>query len=397
MTGRNFLVTAEAGIHRIVQEEMKQQQFAGASIRILHKGVPIFCGNYGYADREAGSVVRDDTIFRLYSLSKPIAAAAAYIQIERGLLDLEDPVARYLPAFAKMQVYTVKGLVPAKRPILVRELLSMTSGLVYPDPDPAGEYMREVFTRAGIRSQNGNSMTTAEVIDAIAEKPLAFQPGEQWRYGTGTDVMGRIIEVTAGMRLGEFYWNEIFEPLGMKDTGFYVPKEKTDRLAQLYSVEENEDHSQRLVIERERTLGLTDCLSPPAYESAGAGLLSTIRDYAKFAVMLSGNKERKGTEILGRKTLELMLRPQLTKEQEKTIYFEHLKGYGYGNFMRFYKEANEAASSGSPGEFGWDGWTGPYMAVNREEDFVLLFMTQRCGYCNPAFIRKLRNIAYALL
>lgn len=397
MTGRNFLVTAEAGIHRIVQEEMKQQQFAGASIRILHKGVPIFCGNYGYADREAGSVVRDDTIFRLYSLSKPIAAAAAYIQIERGLLDLEDPVARYLPAFAKMQVYTVKGLVPAKRPILVRELLSMTSGLVYPDPDPAGEYMREVFTRAGIRSQNGNSMTTAEVIDAIAEKPLAFQPGEQWRYGTGTDVMGRIIEVTAGMRLGEFYRNEIFEPLGMKDTGFYVPKEKTDRLAQLYSVEENEDHSQRLVIERERTLGLTDCLSPPAYESAGAGLLSTIRDYAKFAVMLSGNKERKGTEILGRKTLELMLRPQLTKEQEKTIYFEHLKGYSYGNFMRFYKEANEAASSGSPGEFGWDGWTGPYMAVNREEDFVLLFMTQRCGYCNPAFIRKLRNIAYALL
>ncbi|MBU9736635.1 serine hydrolase domain-containing protein [Diplocloster agilis] len=397
MTGRNFLVTAEAGIHRIVQEEMKQQQFAGASIRILHKGVPIFCGNYGYADREAGSVVRDDTIFRLYSLSKPIAAAAAYIQIERGLLDLEDPVARYLPAFAKMQVYTVKGLVPAKRPILVRELLSMTSGLVYPDPDPAGEYMREVFTRAGIRSQNGNSMTTAEVIDAMAEKPLAFQPGEQWRYGTGTDVMGRIIEVTAGMRLGEFYRNEIFEPLGMKDTGFYVPKEKTDRLAQLYSVEENEDHSQRLVIERERTLGLTDCLSPPAYESAGAGLLSTIRDYAKFAVMLSGNKERKGTEILGRKTLELMLRPQLTKEQEKTIYFEHLKGYSYGNFMRFYKEANEAASSGSPGEFGWDGWTGPYMAVNREEDFVLLFMTQRCGYCNPAFIRKLRNIAYALL
>ncbi|MCU6735726.1 serine hydrolase domain-containing protein [Diplocloster agilis] len=397
MTGRNFLVTAEAGIHRIVQEEMKKQQFTGASIRILHKGVPIFCGNYGYADREAGSVVRDDTIFRLYSLSKPIAAAAAYIQIERGLLDLEDPVARYLPAFAKMQVYTVKGLVPAKRPILVRELLSMTSGLVYPDPDPAGEYMREVFTRAGIRSQNGNSMTTAEVIDAIAEKPLAFQPGEQWRYGTGTDVMGRIIEVTAGMRLGEFYRNEIFEPLGMKDTGFYVPKEKTDRLAQLYSVEENEDHSQRLVIERERTLGLTDCLSPPAYESAGAGLLSTIRDYAKFAVMLSGNKERKGTEILGRKTLELMLRPQLTKEQEKTIYFEHLKGYSYGNFMRFYKEANETASSGSPGEFGWDGWTGPYMAVNREEDFVLLFMTQRCGYCNPAFIRKLRNIAYALL
>ena len=100
---------------------------------------------------------------------------------------------------------------------------------------------------------------------------------------------------------------------------------------------------------------------------------------------------------MGRKTLELMLRPQLTKEQEKTIYFEHLKGYSYGNFMRFYKEANETASSGSPGEFGWDGWTGPYMAVNREEDFVLLFMTQRCGYCNPAFIRKLRNIAYALL
>ena len=100
-------------------------------------------------------------------------------------------------SYTHLDVYKRQGLVPAKRPILVRELLSMTSGLVYPDPDPAGEYMREVFTRAGIRSQNGNSMTTAEVIDAIAEKPLAFQPGEQWRYGTGTDVMGRIIEVTA--------------------------------------------------------------------------------------------------------------------------------------------------------------------------------------------------------
>lgn len=397
MTGRNFLVTAEASIHRIVQEEMRQQQFAGASVRILHKGVPVLCGNYGYADREAGKVVQDDTIFRLYSLSKPIAAVAAYIQLERRLLDLEAPVARYLPAFSKMQVYTDKGLVPAKRPILVRELLSMTSGLVYPDPDPVGAYMQEVFTRSGTRYRDGNPMSTAEVVDAIAEKPLAFQPGEQWRYGTSTDVMGRIIEVTAGMSLGEFYRNEIFEPLGMKDTGFYVPKEKTDRLAQLYSMEAHEDGSQRLVIEKERTMGLTDCLSLPAYESAGAGLLSTMSDYAKFAVMLLGNTQRNGTGILGRKTLDLMLRPQLTQEQDKTIYFEHLKGYSYGNFMRFYKEPNEAASSGSPGEFGWDGWTGPYMAVNREDDFILLFMTQRCGYCNPAFIRKLRNIAYAIL
>ena len=165
-----------------------------------------------------------------------------------------------------------KGLVPAKRPILVRELLSMTSGLVYPDPDPVGAYMQEVFTRSGTRYRDGNPMSTAEVVDAIAEKPLAFQPGEQWRYGTSTDVMGRIIEVTAGMSLGEFYRNEIFEPLGMKDTGFYVPKEKTDRLAQLYSMEAHEDGSQRLVIEKERTMGLTDCLSLPAYESAGAGL-----------------------------------------------------------------------------------------------------------------------------
>ena len=214
MAGRNFLVTAEASIHRIVQEEMRQQQFAGASVQILHKGVPVFCGNYGYADREAGKVVRDDTIFRLYSLSKPIAAAAAYIQLERGLLDLEAPVSRYLPAFSKMQVHTEEGLVPAKRPVLIRELLSMTSGLVYPDPDPVGAYMQEVFTRAGTRSRDGNPMNTAEIVDAIAEKPLAFQPGEQWRYGTSTDVMGRIIEVTAGMSLGEFYRNERIKQTG---------------------------------------------------------------------------------------------------------------------------------------------------------------------------------------
>lgn len=388
---------AAESIRQIVEEEMERQEIPGAAVWLLHKGELIFRETYGYADIEEKRPVTEDTIFRLYSLSKPIAAVAAYHQLERGLLDLEAPVAEYLPAFSRMQVDTGEKIADAKRLILVKDLLSMTSGLVYPDPDPVGRQMQEVFTMARKRQENGIPMSTAQIVDAIASKPLAFQPGERWRYGIGADVMGRIIEVTSGSSLGSFYKREIFEPLGMEDTDFYVPDRKRGRLAQLYSLKEDKTGKKQLSIERERTIGLTDCLTPPAFESAGAGLLSTVRDYAKFAAMLGSHTSAEGSGILGRKTLELMARPQLTPEQKDTIYFEQLKGYSYGNFMRFYQDAGEAGSSGTKGEFGWDGWTGPYMSVNREEEFVLLFMTQRCGYCNPAFIRKLRNISYALL
>ncbi|HHX61103.1 MAG TPA: serine hydrolase [Epulopiscium sp.] len=225
---------------------------------------------------------------------------------------------------------------------------------------------------------------------------MAFEPGTQWRYGFSTDVIGAIIEVVSGMSLGDFYQKELFGKLDMKDTGFYVPTDKIDRFAKLYTWSDD-DHDPKLREELSRHLCLTNSLKQPGFESAGAGLVSTTDDYAHFAQMLMQNGSYKGQSILGRKIVELLGQNLLSKEQMKDIEDEQMKGYGYGNFMRIYLDMGQAACSGTVGEMGWDGWTGTYFTVNPKEKFSIIMMLQRCEYVSPALMRKVRNVAYALL
>jgi CubicO group peptidase (beta-lactamase class C family) len=389
---KNRVEIAQESMDKLLNTEIMAGQLAGAAVNVIYKGEKVIDSCLGYADIEKKGKVENDTIFRLYSMSKPIASVAAMIEIERGKLDLNAPISEYLPVFKEMIVCNKGSLVKAKKQILVKDLLNMTSGIVYPDMDEAGRYMEKLFSDVQERLLQGERISTQELCNYIAKQPLAFEPGEQWRYGLSVDVMGAILEVTSGMKLSEFYKKEIFEPLGMDDTGFWVETEKQNRFAQLYRYEDK-----KLLVEKERHLCLTEGLEPPSFESAGAGVLSTLSDYNKFAQMLVHYGNYHDVKILSRKSVEFFQQNHLTDAQLKTVYFETSIGYGYGNFMRVYDSASEVGTLGTKGEFGWDGWSGPYVTMNPNEDLSIVMMLQRCAYTNPALIRKVRNIAYSLI
>lgn len=378
---------------RLMQKELEQKHFAGASICILKNSQEVFRQNYGMANLEAKTPLQNDTIFRLYSFSKPVAAVAAMILWERGELDLKAPVSEFFPSFRNQMVWTPEGLVKAKREIILTDLLNMTSGLVYPDPDPCGLLMGELFHRVESGMERGEKISTEQLCSMIGEQPLAFHPGERWRYGTSVDVMGGVIEQVSGVSLGEFYQKEIFEPLEMADTGFFVPEKKQHRLAELYRKTET-DAGFQLEIETKRHLCLTRCLEAPSFESAGAGLLSTMDDCKNFVCMLANHGEWNHRQILGRKTMEWMVRNQLTEQQKKTVDFEQLTGYGYGSFMRVMEDSFAAGDPSSLGSFGWDGWSGPYFSIDPQENLIFLFMTQIAEYSNWPLLRKMHAVTY---
>jgi len=277
--------------------------------------------------------------------------------------------------------------VPAEQPILVKHLLSMTSGLVYPDPDPSGLAMEEVFVDIHQAIKEGNDYSTREVVKKIAKAPLDFEPGTSWRYGLSVDVLGAIIEVVSEMKLSEFLKKEIFDPLEMKDTAFYVPEEKQNRFAQLYKRTEKGT----LEIDSDRHLGLTLCLEPPAYEAAGAGLLSTLEDYSKFAQMLANKGRWNGVAILREETVNAFMQNTVPVQWLNDSALKQMQGYGYGNCMRINLGTGQSPSKEVAGEFGWDGWTGPYVSVDTLNNRVILLMQQVSGFDHWDFIWKIRN------
>ena len=373
----------------LLSAEIEQGQLPGAAIAIFQNGKEEYCGCFGCRDTKADLPVERDTIFRIYSMTKPITAVAAKILEERGLLKKEDLVSKFLPEYAMCTVLQSGKIVKMDREITIGDLLTMTSGLVYPDTDEAGSFMQGIFDEIESGIREGKGYSTREVVRKIASVPLAFQPGSRWRYGLSTDVLGGIIEVITQKSLREFLKEEILEPLQMKDTDFYVPKEKIGKLAQLYKRSEN-----GLVIDEDRHLGLSFGLTPPSFESAGAGLYSTLNDYSKFTQMLAGQGAFGEVRILKEESVEEFRHNQLTPQQLKTVDFEQLDGFGYGHFMRTRMDDARIPGLGMTGEFGWDGWTGPYFTVDTLHDFTFIFMIQISEYSNWDLIWKLHNIIY---
>ena len=370
---------------------------AGAAVCVMHRGKEVYRKEYGYADKERKILMAPDSIFRCYSMTKPVTAVAVMALAERGLLCLNDPVSMYLPGFCGQQVLTVKGLVPVQREVTIQNLLDMTSGVAYPDiAYPAGQVMQNMIDEYYWKLYEEDTPTsTYDLANLIGQQPLKFQPGEGWCYGFGADVLGAVIEVVTGRTFGEYLRETIFEPLGMDDTDFYVPEEKQSRLCQYYQYI---PEAQALEPCKWQHLGLAfRHLKKPVFESGGAGLVSTIDDYAKFALMMLGKGTYQGVRILGRKTVECMVRNHLNEKQMADMDWEELQGYGYGNFMRVMTDAGAANMFGSEGEFGWDGWLGSYVSIDPKEELVILFVVQKCegsGYRN---LQAIRNIIYSSL
>ena len=356
-------------LERLIETAVEKEEIAGANIVVIRDGQEMAFAAGGYADIEAGKKYERDTIARLYSMTKPVTSAAAMLLMERGLLDPGAFVEEFLPGFHNAIVASGGKLVPTVRPVRICDLLNMTSGLMY------GGDVTSVC-----------SMETEKLFDRIKE---SFQ------YGTSADVLGAVIEVISGKTFGEFLKEEFFEPLDMEDTAFYVPENKQERLAKVYQRTE-----QGLELYTENHLGIMNAMKQvPAFESGGAGLVSTLDDYAKFAAMLLQEGSYQGKQILKPQTVHYMTNGSLMSWQQEVLdqCWEGIRGYTYANLLRIQKEPGKSPMFTSIGEYGWDGWLGAYFCNSPKDRLTMLLTMQLKDAGTTSLTRRLKNVIWSEL
>ena len=366
-------------------------EIAGCAVKIMKDDRVLYEGEFGYADVEKKiRMSAGDTIFPIASMSKVVTVAGIMRLYEQGLFKMWDPVSEYLPGFKKPKVAKENPdgsyeIVDAKGEVTMRQLFTMTSGVPYGWGDTAAGRIRTEKEKEW-RDSGKPDPGTVEYANMVGQLPLAFEPGERWMYGFSIDVLGAVIEVLSGKTLGDYLKENIFDPLGMKDTGFFVPKEKLDRVATLYHINEGLKPEER----RYNT-------EKPAFESGGGGLYSTVQDYSRFAQMLLHGGTLDGARILGRKTVELISTDHLTPEQRKGDSWDTQRGYGYGLGVRVMTNPELAGINGSAGEWGWDGAFGNWFCVDPKENLTCVYLTTNLPGEHYRFIPKLMASMYASL
>ncbi len=365
-------------------------QIAGCSARILKDDKVVFEGNFGYADIEKKITMSDNTIFPIASMSKVVTVAGIMQLYEQGMFKLWDPVSEYLPGFKNPKVAKEKPdgtceIVEANGEVTMRQLFTMTSGVPYASGDTAAGRIRQEKEEE-YRSSGRLMPGTVEYCNLVGQLPLAFDPGEKWMYGFSIDVLGAVIEVLSGKTLGEYLKEHIFDPLGMADTGFFVPEGKQQRIATLYHIRDGMTPEEREYPAR-----------APIFESGGGGLFSTVRDYSRFAQMLLHGGTLDSVRILGRKTVDLISRDHLTPEQQRTHNWDTQRGYGYGLGVRVMTNPEVADINGSIGEWGWDGAFGNWFCVDPKENLTCVYLTTNLPGDHYRFIPKLMASMYASL
>lgn len=379
-------------VTQCLQQAVASHETAGISVLVRQNGKEVVYSQAGYADLAAAAPLRRDSIFRMFSQTKPIVSAAVMLLMERGELDLMTPVSAFLPGFRQQKVATPEGLVPARRPARVMDLLGMTAGLSYPgDGDESDRAAARLFAEVHQRIEAGNGMTTQELANRIGELPLAFHPGAHWRYSTCADVLGAVIEIVSGKPLADFLQDEFFIPLGMKDTAFFVPQEKQERLVTAYR-----RTPEGLTPFRQMFFGIGDFDRMPAYVAGGGGLRSTMDDYAAFADMLLREGAWGGRQLLRPATVRWMTQPQLTAGPFADMG-DCRDGFSYGKLMRVCVEPGLWAGLALRDEYGWDGMMGTYFANMPHERLSLLVMQNAVHGSFDPVIRKVRNIVLSEL
>ena len=384
-------------LERLIETAVEKEEIAGANIVVIRDGQEMAFAAGGYADIEAGKKYERDTIARLYSMTKPVTSAAAMLLMERGLLDPGAFVEEFLPGFHNAIVASGGKLVPTVRPVRICDLLNMTSGLMYGGDVTSVCSMEteKLFDRIKEHLYLEDAMTTQEVANRLGLIPLQFQPGESFQYGTSADVLGAAIEVISGKTFGEFLKEEFFEPLDMEDTAFYVPENKQERLAKVYQRTE-----QGLELYTENHLGIMNAMKQvPAFESGGAGLVSTLDDYAKFAAMLLQEGSYQGKQILKPQTVHYMTNGSLMSWQQEVLdqCWECIRGYTYANLLRIQKEPGKSPMFTSIGEYGWDGWLGAYFCNSPKDRLTMLLTMQLKDAGTTSLTRRLKNVIWSEL
>ncbi|MGB0553831.1 MAG: serine hydrolase domain-containing protein [Alphaproteobacteria bacterium] len=371
MTTAQFSEDGLGRIERHFGEYISSGKIAGCSMILWSGGEERFTSFQGVQDLENPAPVNRETIFRIYSMTKPVASVALMMLWERGEFDLEDPLSRFIPAFADMTVYRVGGdPEPAAGAITIRQLLSHTSGLILP---AFSEHpLRDIYIDNGVNGSRSEG-TLGDVIGRLAELPLLFHPGTGWEYSMATDVVGHLVEVIDGRTFDTFLQEEMFNPLGMVDTGFHLPTEKIPRFATNYT---RDGEAPIRPIDRP---GDSRFLVVPDYKSGNGGLLSTMDDYLRFCLMLRNKGDLDGAHILKPETVELMTRNHLDGDMGNmgAVDFGGLDWTGIGFGLGFSVVVDAAqVGHGNHGIFGWSGAASTYFWIDPVADLIAIFFTQ---------------------
>jgi len=385
-----------------LQRYISSGKLTGALTVVHHRGQVAHRSALGLMDRERGKPVAEDTIFRAYSMTKPIISVALMQLYERGLVQIDDPVYRYIPSWKNLRVYKSGSYpdfvtTPCERPMTIRDLLSHQSGLAQTGAKrtPVDAAYRQV----GIGRDLSPSLQ--DTMDKLAEIPLEFSPGTAWNYSISTDVVGHLVEVISGQRLDSYLQEHILEPLGMTDTAFWVRPDQVDRFASNYGPATN--GAEIALVEDAAASGY---LREPTYHSGGGGLVTTAGDYLRFCQMLLGNGRLDDARILGRKTLELMTTNHIPGNRSiydvgaSGEYRMSYVGNGFGLGFAVSLGGAKGQVSTTPGEYYWSGAASTLFWIDPVEDLAVVFMTQYrpTGPDNRYNLaRELRAIVYGAL
>ncbi len=349
-----------AGVTRAVQALVDDEQIAGASVVVARKGSIVFSETFGMVDMEAKKTMQDDTIFRFYSMTKPITSVAVMMLYEEGKLRLDDPVSKYIPEFERLKVYVDSGdHEKPVRPMSARDLLRHTSGLTYgyfgDTPVDRMYRSRGILDRESSLEKMGKD---------LSEIPLLYQPGTKWHYGVSTDVLGYLVQKISNQSLEIFFKERIFEPLEMRDTAFHVPGEKADRFAVCYGP--SAGGGLRVVDNPLKSR----YLKKPVLFSGGGGLVSTARDYIRFCQMLLNKGQLDGVRLLRAETVEMMTSNQLPKG----VYRNKDGGFGLGFSVQIVKDTSPV------GEYGWGGMASTHFWISPKDELAVVALSQRIPY-----------------
>lgn len=365
-------------------DSLERNGIPGCECVVYHNREPVFRHAAGFSDAERKKKMAFANTFWLYSTTKLVTCTSVMQLVEKGRIGLDDPVSNYLPEYGDLKVRNGSVVGPAKNAMTIRHLLSMQSGL---------NYNLEAPSILGILDETGRKATTRQIIRALAEEPLDFEPGTRYQYSLSHDVLGAVIEAVSGQRLGAYFDEHVFKPLGMKNTGFELTPERRENMAGQFQ------YDMGAMTSAPASLNNVFVISEN-YESGGAGLISTIDDYIIFLdAMCNGGTGKDGYKLLSMETIDMMRSDQLSAISKKDFGSLWKEGYSYGLGVRTLVEKRNPGPRSPLGEFGWDGAAGAYALIDVENRLAIWYLMHVCGcaYGYEAVHPKIRDLAYDML
>lgn len=378
-------------INDFMKRYVDEGKVAGFVTLVARRGEIAYLDKFGYQDIAAETPMQLDSIFRIYSMTKPIASMALMMLYEEALFNLTDAVSQYIPAFEDAKVWGADGALESPvRPITVQDLLRHTAGLSYGGYAESQSPVDKYYDEADLFNPKS---TNSELTDRIASLPLMYHPGEKWHYSVATDVVGCLVEVLSGKTLADFVQEKIFDPLEIVDTAFHIDPSKSSRFCTLYGKTADSDFG---------VLDLPDSseyLSPVLRHSGGDGLVSTTADYLKFAQCMLNKGELNGVRLLGPKTVELMTCNHLPPALLPIAFegSEPMLGMGFGLGFSVMLDVAQTGVMGSIGDHGWGGYAETFFWIDPQEDLIAILMTQYLPSQTYPIRKEFRTVVYQAL